>query len=427
MKILFTPYCGGSIAHIVRSFPIARALVEAGHEVLFTSSVKKEHFIKSHGFLVYNKPHPDVNLNDDKDQSINYFITNHRLFIEWFQNEIDAAKEFKPHVIVNSPSFFGAITARALNIPHVSITNAQWLVYYKGLLGLGKTTNIFSHRLLRRLLRPVFVKKFETVYLAEIQKVYQKLKIKIIPQRREHLHADYPVIIPSIPEFEPIETITRKDIHYVGPLFWDGFEEEGFKESDLFGDTRKPFIYITLGGSIFSKDIYIKFINAFNDQRDWNTLFTIGPNFKRDEFMPDNEHLVIKQYGPGLKINEVTDVMVGTGGHGTVMQALWHSSPMVCIPFNIDQSTISARIAELGLGINLNPLSLRKFTQREEYVKKAQNISATQIVEAVKKILNDPSYKYRTDKFREIIRRYHFGAEKSMNIILEEAKKSSFL
>ena len=139
MKILFTPYSGGSIAHIVRSLAVADCLLKRGHEILFTSTTSKREFVRKAGYEVYGDGHPDVNLNDENDQTMSYFKNNHDLFIAWMKDEIRAAKEFRPDILVNSPNFMGTPAGSLFNIPYVSIINAQWLLEYRGLLGIGKS------------------------------------------------------------------------------------------------------------------------------------------------------------------------------------------------------------------------------------------------------------------------------------------------
>lgn len=422
MKILFTPYGGGSMAHIVRSFPIARELQHLGHEVLFTTTKSKKSFIEGQGFKTFGSGHPDVNLNDEDDQSVKYFRDHRREFIEWFQDEINAVYYFKPDVIVNSPSFFGAISGKKTNTQYVTILNSQWLTTFQGLMGLGLSDKKFSNNLLRKFLHPIFTKKFEKLYLEEIKTFYKELEIDSVPQKRSDLHSDHRIIIPGVPEFEPLE-INHKSVSFVGPIFWEGFESERFHPSMHFKDHAKPLIYITLGGSIFRKDSYEKLISSFNRRKEWNIVLSIGPNFTREKFQSDNEHFIIRQFVPGLGVNEHAKVMVNTASHGSVMQALWHGTPIVAIPHNIDQATIASRIKELGIGINLNPIGFKDFTNREVYFKKALEVTSEDIENAVNEILNNyEKYQKNILDIQASLKKYPNAHKRAAQIILEHAK-----
>jgi len=226
MKILFTPYSGGSIAHVIRCLAIADKLKERGHKILFTTTKVRKPFINQAGYEVFGEGHAEVNLNDEKDQSIN-----------------KAVEAFQPDIVVNSPSFFGSLIRHKYGIPYVTILNAQWLSHFRGLLGLGKSKDDLSHLFLRKLLRPVFTKRFEALYLKEIQEFYRALDIGYIPSKRVELHMHNPILIPSIYEFEPLEPDTRDDVHFLGPLFWRGFEDMEFDKHKMFTNPDKPLIY----------------------------------------------------------------------------------------------------------------------------------------------------------------------------------------
>ncbi len=423
MKILFTPYSGGSIAHIVRSLAIADELKSRGHEILFTTTKNKKAFIENSGYQVYGDGHTEVNLNDEEDQSINYFIKNKNHFINWLSDEIKAAQDFQPDIIVNSPSFFGPIAGHKLGIPYITILNAQWLHEFQGVLGLSYSNKNSHHSLIRKISKPIFTYKFEKVYLKQIQEFYKELGADPKPKRQRDLHSGNPVLIPSIPEFEPIGRTKRKDIHYIGPLFWRGFEADSFDPLLLFKESNKPLVYISFGGSVFKKQTYEKLIESLSQKKEWNILLSLGPNFAREQFIEDMDHLIIKNYFPGLKVAEHADIVINTAGHGTVMQSLWNGKPLITIPHNIDQSTIANRLEELGLGINLNRAKISDFTKREKYAQKANEIPWHTIIKCVEQTLDNPKYKENGKKFQEILRKYDNAEKIGADLIEQYAKK----
>lgn len=424
MRVLFTPYGGGSIAHIVRSLAVADELRERGHEILFTSPTTKKSFIEKAGYEVFGSGHPEVNLNDEQDQSITYFRRNRGAFLEWLGDEIAAAETYRPDIIVNSPTFFGPLASLKLGTPHISIINAQWLTEFRGLLGLSKSKNSLSHRALRRAAAPIFVRQFERIYMDEIRSFYEQLNVGYLPAKRRDLHRHFPALIPGIPEFEPVRNSSRSDIHYVGPLFWQGFEKGEFDPPSIFHDfTRKPFVYVTLGGSIYRKKSYEELIAALSQKMEWNILLSIGPNFKRSEFPPDSSHFKIEPYVPGLQACEYADVVINTAGHGTVMQALWHGKPLVTLPHNIDQGTIASRLEELNLGINLNKIGIRDFSHREKYYNRATNVPWQTIIRKTEATLSDTRMLASARSFREKLRAFGDAEKKAADYIEHYAGK----
>lgn len=423
MKILFTPYSGGSIAHVIRSLAIADELKSRGHEILFTTTKVRKPFINQAGFEVYGAGHAEVNLNDEKDQSIGYFRKNRDLFLDWLSDELAAAQQFQPDIVVNSPSFFGSLIRHKYHIPYVTILNAQWLNHFRGLLGLGKSTEALPHVLLRNALRPVFTRRFEELYLAEIREFYKTLDIGYVPSKRTDLHSHNPILIPSVSVFEPLEPDTRDDVHFIGPLFWRGFEDMEFDRRGMFHDPKRPLIYVSLGGSIFRRDVYHNLISLFIGQSEWNIIMSIGPNFKRTDFPPDTDHFKLYEYVPGLRVAQLAELVVNTASHGTVMQALWHGKPLVTIPHNIDQGTIAARVHELGVGVNLNAVSLLDFSKREKYFLKATQVKPKQIMAAIKQVLAEPQYTLNAQRLSDILRKHDRAASLGADYVELYAKR----
>ena len=422
MRILFTPYGGGSIAHIVRSLAIADTLKADGHELLFTSPTTKKTFIEGAGYDVYGDGHPEVNLNDEHDQSIGYFKKNRPAFIAWLQDEISAAEDFHPDIIVNSPTFFGPIAGHKLNVPHVSIINAQWTGEFKGLLGLSLSEDTLAHGAMRRLSRPIFARQFERVYMEEIRSFYRELKVPFEPKKRVELHSKHPILIPGIPAFEPIYQTPRTDIHYIGPLFWEGFEREPFVPQDIWPDFgSKPFVYVTLGGSIYRKQSYLDLIDALCKRDDWHILLSLGPNVSPHELPSGADHLAIAPYAPGLAVCQYADAVISTGGHGTVMQALWWGKPVIALPHNIDQATIAARLVELKLGRNMNGISLSGFSDRSRYFAQATGISWQAVIATTENVLEDVTLKRGCQTFRARLRAYPHAARLGADLVISYA------
>ena len=404
MKILFTPYSGGAIAHITRLLAIADELRARGHAILFTTSASKKAFVESAGYTVHGVGHADVNLNDEHDQGVSYFENHRDLFLSWLGDEIEAARAFAPDLIVSSPNFLGSTASLKLGIPQVSVINAQWLPEYRGLLGLSLAGDGIGHRFTRALARPLFERKFSAKYLPEVRGFYRQLGIAQLPYSRTDLHRRTAVLVPGIAGFEPVGQTSRTDLHYVGPLFWSGFERAPFDPAALFDDPARPFVYVSLGGSIYRRQSYLDLVAAIAARPQWNVLLTLGPNFPRAEFPPDRGNFVIQPLTPGLKACAHADVVVGTGSHGTAMQALWHGKPVVAIPYNIDQATIAARLVELGLGFNLNPVGLRDFSDRQRYFDKAVSVPWSDVLDHAARALDDAAMQARARDFARTLR-----------------------
>jgi UDP:flavonoid glycosyltransferase YjiC (YdhE family) len=70
--------------------------------------------------------------------------------------------------------------------------------------------------------------------------------------------------------------------------------------------------------------------------------------------------------------------VVTHAGLGTVMIALYHGVPLVCLPMGRDQPDNAARVEVRGLGLSLSPTANERALQR-----------------AIRTVLSDPSFRER--------------------------------
>ena len=119
-------------------------------------------------------------------------------------------------------------------------------------------------------------------------------------------------------------------------------------------------------------------------------VVTLGPTLQQDDVVPSHNVDVIQsaQHGPILRD---ASLAITHCGHGTVMKALAHGVPMVCIPMGRDQNDTAARIVHHGAGVRLSPRS-----------------SVTRIATAAREVLDDP--------------RFGENAERMSRAITEEAR-----
>jgi UDP:flavonoid glycosyltransferase YjiC (YdhE family) len=78
--------------------------------------------------------------------------------------------------------------------------------------------------------------------------------------------------------------------------------------------------------------------------------------------------------------------VVTHAGHGTVMRALAHGLPVLCLPMGRDQDDNAARIVASGAGLRLKP-----------------SASAPRIAEAVRRLLAEPGFSANAGRLGRII------------------------
>ncbi|MBN2016419.1 hypothetical protein JW766_06350 [Candidatus Dojkabacteria bacterium] len=416
MKILFTPLTGSSVTHVIRCFAIAEVLKKRGHKIYFTSGRSAKGMIERQGYPVV-KSYDDINLNDPKDQSINYLKAHKDKFLNWFRAEIEATEEIQPNIVVTASGLLGPHTYHATKIPVVAIINTQYLPESKGLMGVCLAKDILTHKILRLVLRPIFERKFIQLYLSEVLDIYKKLGLSTDIKSRAELYKPMSVLIPGDESFEPLRK-ERKDTHFIGPLFWQGFER---MKTDLTDEKLRKFkgnnkmIYLCFGTSIFERNIYKRVLELFLKTH-YKKVVALGGNFKREEFPHDNRDMIIRNFVPGLKVCKYADVIVNSGAQGTMMQGLIFGKPQVTFPITIDQAYFANRLEEMHMGINANKVSILGFSRRENF-NIMQADTPQNIIASIEEILNKSYYTKKAKAIAKKLKSYKDPAGNAADLV----------
>lgn len=104
-------------------------------------------------------------------------------------------------------------------------------------------------------------------------------------------------------------------------------------------------------------------------------LVTLGPALAASRFTPP-PNVVLETFVPHGSVLPRAAAIVTQCGLGTVMKALFHGVPLVCIPLVGDQADNAARIEALGAGVRLSP-----------------DAEPGRIRAAIERVLTDPAYR----------------------------------
>ncbi|MCW0211723.1 MAG: glycosyltransferase [Pseudonocardia sp.] len=119
-----------------------------------------------------------------------------------------------------------------------------------------------------------------------------------------------------------------------------------------------PVVYATLG-TIFdteSGDLFPR-LAAGLGALEVNVLLTVGRHVRPSEIgrQPANVH--VASFVPQAEVLPHCSAVVSHGGSGTVTGALAHGLPLVVLPLGADQDRNARRVADLGAGLVLDPLT----------------------------------------------------------------------
>lgn len=160
--------------------------------------------------------------------------------------------------------------------------------------------------------------------------------------------------------------------HFVGPSISDRPETADFPWDQLDGVPR---VLVSLGtvNADAGERFYREAIEAFGGQPLQVVLVapegSVGPGP-----VPDN--VIVRSFVPQLSLLPHMDAVVCHAGHNTVVESLAHGRPLVLAPIKDDQPIVAQQVVDAGAGIRV----------------KFGRVKAGELREAVRKILDDPSY-----------------------------------
>ncbi|MFQ6030387.1 MAG: glycosyltransferase [Dehalococcoidia bacterium] len=139
-------------------------------------------------------------------------------------------------------------------------------------------------------------------------------------------------------------------------------------------DDQRPLVLVSFSTSPQGQAEYLKRTIEALAALPVRSLVTLGPTLKVEDF-ESHENVALVNFVPHGLVLPSAAAMVSQCGHGTVMKALAHGVPLVCLPLIGDQPDIAARVVHAGAGIRL-----------------PRSASPQDISKAIQRILSDPSY-----------------------------------
>jgi MGT family glycosyltransferase len=213
-------------------------------------------------------------------------------------------------------------------------------------------------------------------------------------------------LLPSTPAYDRQRRDLPPSVRYVGPCHWDkpGTAPPAPWLAALPRD--RPVIYVT-EGTMHSKPpmllraalkglapLAAQVIATTGKHRDPESLGlgAVPPNARVEQWVPHSDLL------------PRTDVVVTTGGTGTVLATLCAGVPLVVVPTAWDQPENAWRVAEAGAGIRLSP----------------GECTPEGIRLAVERVLSDPSFRQNASRLGADFATYG-GAAQAADLLEELA------
>lgn len=144
---------------------------------------------------------------------------------------------------------------------------------------------------------------------------------------------------------------TFTDWDFVGPCLTDRADQGPWQKPS----TDRPVLLVSLGSSYNSRPDFYKMIIASAARRPWHVVLAIGSQVEVDDLGPIPDNVEVHAQVPQLAVLRHARAFVTHAGMGGTMEGLDHQVPLIAVPQMAEQRANADRIAELGLGVALDP------------------------------------------------------------------------
>lgn len=395
MNYLFVTIDGGG--NLPQVLGLAKRLKKRGHMITVLTEPCMEELIKSLDFkfiafrkFFTRKDRKQDLLKDYKATPFSNPIFENVVFgpAQIVVDEtLDALKKSEADVLVADILLPPAlIAAESLKIPRVIAFHMP--EYFPGPnrppgnMGLlpGKGAIIkFRDRIFSGLFNSVFNK-----YRDKLNKIRHSLDLAPLDNVTDLIHSADLRLIQTLPEFDFPISPAPQNVRYTGPILdspdWAGSWESPWPEND-----ERPLVVVAFSSTYQDQKQSIQ--NSIDSMRGLNVrgLVTLGMAMQNESFdVPEN--IVVVDRAPHDEVFEQAGLVITHAGHGTIMRALNHGLPLICMPMGRDQNDNAAKVVFHGIGVKLSkkaaPMKIRK---------------------AINNIFTNDTFQENTRKFQELL------------------------
>jgi UDP:flavonoid glycosyltransferase YjiC (YdhE family) len=356
MRILFT-FTGG-VGHFLPTTVFARALVRQGHEIRYGCQESMVAKVEAAGWwasptggtslLATEARRPLAPIDRvAEEQTMGGFFAG-KAARERARRLGGLIETWRPQMVIRDEVDFGAaLAADVAGLPHAAIV----------VIAAGRLT------------RPEII---------EAPLAGLRTELGLDPERAvEALHR-YLLLIPVPPGFRDPQVPLPATARHVRPAILEEVDGPALPAPRRGGGARRPQVYFTLG-TVFpqeSGDLFQRVLAGLT-RVPVEVTVTIGDALQPGELGRQPPSVRVQRYLPQGEALAASDLVVSHGGSGTVVSSLALGRPQVLLPMGADQPDNADRCRELGVGLDLDPLTT----------------SPDDIADAVGLVLSDPGYR----------------------------------
>jgi UDP:flavonoid glycosyltransferase YjiC (YdhE family) len=350
--LFFPSYLGSGFGHVSRCLALAEELHNRGWHTHFALAGAHADRVRRAGHAVHEPRRPfrpkaetsagpaftlfsDMNFQLARDRFLSPRIV--RASVRETQRLL---KRVRPDVLVGDTWPLTSIVGRLAGLPVAQIVKsvvhpaAPRLIWWQepppGLVSPDP--------------RPVFNPALRRYGLPEIR-------------RAEDLLVGDLLLVPGIPELDPLPEDVDGRTHYVGALTMT--HAAAAVPPPWFDDLapNRPLVYVTIGGGagpVGGRDFFAAVGEALAGA-DWQGVVSTGAKFSPSELPPPPPNVRLEAWLPGPAVIARADVVLFHGGYGTTMETVRYGTPGVVLPFHSEQEANGRRLEASGAARVLLP------------------------------------------------------------------------
>ena len=368
MKIAW--FCIPAHGHTNPTLGLVKELTDAGHEIFYFSFEQFRekienagaHFIGCDGydFEMEDKENAD-RVGKDKAFASELLVSSTLALDDMTTEKIT---EIKPDIIVSdSVAFWGKLVAMKHGLPYVSST----------------TTFAFNRYSAQYMKHGVWETVKMLFTMPRINKQIARLREKGYPVKGflEIVQNDNETntIVYTSKYFQPCSETFSDRYHFIGPSIRP--------VTQPFTKTAEKTVYVSMGTVNQNREFYRSCIHVLG-QTDWQVIISMGTNPDHFEDLPAN--VQVYESVDQMAVLSIADAFITHCGMNSASEGLYFEVPLVLFPQTPEQGAVAKRTEELGAGVRL------------------KSISEEDILSAVKRVLEDPSYKAAAVRISESFR-----------------------